>query len=278
MENVEVLHFSGNNLTNGASYALDYYTTPTLIRNCIRFHLRATMARSAQNGILNLNVTNWAPNVASNGSHVALARHLLSFLLVDEVDTWQHVAEREQWSDGRGVHHIPDTDKQLQRGVAAWSSDRQTASRNNQRSAEGHRTTTLWSLPQVGHILHIPYVHGYFVASFSYFNGTSFTYICSMFIILQCWFTDTNVCVTGFVEIWKTCRWVTRSKFKVIGLSSSLPVYKPLHNVERYVYVFELYSAGLSDGTLRRTLTLLESGVGWKCSLIMRSCFAVDWV
>jgi len=62
-----------------------------------------------------------------------------------------------------------------------------------------------------------PYIDGYFLASFPYFNGTdSYTFVCDGIMklgpTLQCWawaslycqFTDTHVYGTGCVKTWKT--------------------------------------------------------------------------
>ena len=78
-----ILQFSSNNLRNGASYVFDH--CKTLMGNRIGriewYYLRTFMATgSAQNRVRNPSSS--ALNIAINGSHVALSRHLLSFLFL----------------------------------------------------------------------------------------------------------------------------------------------------------------------------------------------------
>jgi len=68
-----------------------------------------------------------------------------------------------------------------------------------------------WSFAQ--HCTKYPYINGYFVATFPYFNRTSSVYVCVRLYpyppvgprdSLFRRFTDTNVCRTGSVKMWKT--------------------------------------------------------------------------
>jgi len=81
-KNMEFCNFGGNNLRNGASYALDQWRT--LIGNRIQriecCHLRAPVTTASARNLVQ-NPSNSAVSLAFNGSHVALSQHLLSFLL-----------------------------------------------------------------------------------------------------------------------------------------------------------------------------------------------------
>jgi len=64
--------------------------------------------------------------------------------------TWRLcLVELWLWRDGCVFYRVPDADQQFQRRVTAWSSDRKTASRDDQCSTERYWATTVWSLPQV---------------------------------------------------------------------------------------------------------------------------------
>jgi len=82
-EKCKVLHFGGNNLRNGASYALNQQNSrpnrKSHTANRMVHLLAPATIRSARDLIRNPSNSDFS--IAYNGSHVALSQHLPSFLL-----------------------------------------------------------------------------------------------------------------------------------------------------------------------------------------------------